>query len=388
MDRASLLARTLALTEAAFDGASLREPLTALSRALGAEEVLVYVVGAGEHWSDVQAMRAAPDVLAEYRAVAPQNPRRAVWAAAPFGVPVAFDTLVLPETLANGPLGAIMRRTGFPARHVCGVRLSPAPGVEARFSIGRNDWRGPFGTETSLAIATIAPHLVAALRARTLLAARGEARAAAGATAAQGGRADLLEDQAGLGDIEALPQPLAVAHGAPQMLNANAALRRLARRRDGLVVGHERLAAVDPAADAALARAIAELPLLRAAGKPAMRTIAVPRQHGGAPYLVQAIAIGGVAAHAGGVLLVVTDPSVHSLDAATLQRLLGLTPAEAGLATALAAGTTLAAAAERRGIGLETARTQLKSVLGKTGCAGQAELARLLARLGGTGQPR
>ncbi|WP_291298223.1 hypothetical protein [Elioraea sp.] len=374
MDRASLLARTLKLTEAAFDGASLRGPLTELSHALGAEEALVFFVGADDHWSDVQAMRAAPAVLAEYRTVAPHNPRRAVWAAAPFGVPVTFDTLVPPDSLANGPLGPIMRRTGFPARHICGVRLSPAPGIEARFSIGRNDLRGPFGGETLSAILAIAPHLVVALRARMMIA----AHMATTRTAA----ADGLGEQAGLGDIEALPQPLAVAHGAPQMLNANAALRRLARRRDGLVVGHERLAAVDPRTDAALARAIAELPLMRASGKPAMRTIAVPRRGGGAPYLVQAIAVGGVEVHARGVLLVVTDPTVGTPDAALLQRLLGLTPAEAALATELATGVTLTAAAMRRGIGIETARTQLKAVLGKAGCAGQAELARLLSRLG------
>lgn len=379
MDRASLLQKTLTLTEAAFEGASLREPLADLSRVLGAEEVLVYFIGADDHWSDVQTMRAAPDVLAEYKAVAPHNPRRAIWAAAPFDVPLAFDGLVPPETLANGPLGAIMRRTGFPARHLCGLKLSPAPGVEARFSIGRNDPRGAFGTETTSAIAAIVPHLMAALRARMAMAAQGN-RARPGTT-------DMLGEQAGLGDIEALPQPLAIAFGAPPMLNANAALRGLARRRDGLVVGHERLAAVDPRADAEIARAIAELPLVRASGKAAMRTIAVPRHGGGAPYLVQAMAIGG-AAHAGGVLLTVTDPALGTPDAALLQRMLGLTPAEAGLAAELATGVTLSAAAARRGIGLETARTQLKAVMGKAGCARQADLARLLSRLGGTGKGR
>lgn len=384
MDADALLAATLALTEAAFDGASLREPLAALSRMLGAEEALIFFVETDDHWRDVQSIRAAPDVLTEYQTVAPYNPRRAIWASAPFGVPVAFDTLMSHETLANGPLGGIMRRTGFPARHLCGIRLRPAPGIEARFSIGRNDRRGAFGAETTRAITAIAPALVTVLMARMLLAMPDEGARAPWSTGADG----LLGEQDGLGDIEAVPQPLGITHGAPQVLNANAALRRLARRRDGLVVGHQRLAAVEPHADAALARAIAELPLIRASGKPATRCIAVPRRSGGAAYLVQAIAIGGAAAHAGGVLLVVTDPTRGTPDAAMLQRLLALTPAEAGLAAKLATGVTLAAAATRRGIGLETVRTQLKSVLAKTDCDGQADLARLLARLGDAGQPR
>jgi DNA-binding CsgD family transcriptional regulator/PAS domain-containing protein len=58
-------------------------------------------------------------------------------------------------------------------------------------------------------------------------------------------------------------------------------------------------------------------------------------------------------------------------------RLLGVTPAEAALVATLAAGGTLEAHAQRRGISLGTVRIQLKQVLAKTGTHRQAELVRL-----------
>ena len=75
----------------------------------------------------------------------------------------------------------------------------------------------------------------------------------------------------------------------------------------------------------------------------------------------------------------VSDPEVRQeTPAALLQRLYGLTPAEARLAEAMAGGGPLKAAAERLGIGRETARSQLKQVYAKTGTHRQAELVRLL----------
>ncbi len=55
--------------------------------------------------------------------------------------------------------------------------------------------------------------------------------------------------------------------------------------------------------------------------------------------------------------------------------------AEARLAVPLSRGEGLVAAAERLGIGRETACTQLRAILAKTGTSRQAELAALLARL-------
>jgi DNA-binding CsgD family transcriptional regulator len=63
----------------------------------------------------------------------------------------------------------------------------------------------------------------------------------------------------------------------------------------------------------------------------------------------------------------------------SLHALFGLTPAEADLANALVAGESLAEYCQRRRISVNTGKTQLKAVLGKTGTRRQAQLVRVLA---------
>jgi DNA-binding CsgD family transcriptional regulator len=63
--------------------------------------------------------------------------------------------------------------------------------------------------------------------------------------------------------------------------------------------------------------------------------------------------------------------------------LYGLTAAEAELALLLADGLALAQAAEARSVKISTARSQLLSVLRKTGARGQSDLMRILAALPG-----
>ena len=65
----------------------------------------------------------------------------------------------------------------------------------------------------------------------------------------------------------------------------------------------------------------------------------------------------------------------------TLQKLFGLTLAEARLATRTAAGETLAEIAEETGVSMSTARSQLASVFVKTRTRRQGELVALLARV-------
>jgi DNA-binding CsgD family transcriptional regulator len=64
-----------------------------------------------------------------------------------------------------------------------------------------------------------------------------------------------------------------------------------------------------------------------------------------------------------------------------LQRLFGLSPAEARIASGLAAQQTIAAMADGYCVSRETVRSQVKTVLGKTGTKRQLDLAVLLAGL-------
>jgi DNA-binding CsgD family transcriptional regulator len=64
-----------------------------------------------------------------------------------------------------------------------------------------------------------------------------------------------------------------------------------------------------------------------------------------------------------------------------LSRLFGLTPTESWVTNWLVAGRTIDEYAQRRGVSLETARSQLKTILSKTGMSRQAQLVAALLRL-------
>jgi DNA-binding CsgD family transcriptional regulator len=84
----------------------------------------------------------------------------------------------------------------------------------------------------------------------------------------------------------------------------------------------------------------------------------------------------------GRVLVVLrSEAAAPALDAATLWRLFKLTPAEARLALAIAAGHSLGQIGREHHVSENTLRTQLVSILRKTDTANQRELVRMLSLL-------
>ncbi|TFW29077.1 helix-turn-helix transcriptional regulator [Duganella callida] len=80
-----------------------------------------------------------------------------------------------------------------------------------------------------------------------------------------------------------------------------------------------------------------------------------------------------------GALLFLFDPeATPALRAELVQRLFGLSDAEAELAVAICSGQTLEEASNRRGTTISTARSQLRSIFGKTGTNRQADLVSML----------
>jgi DNA-binding CsgD family transcriptional regulator len=73
-----------------------------------------------------------------------------------------------------------------------------------------------------------------------------------------------------------------------------------------------------------------------------------------------------------------SEAAAPTFDPATLWRLFKLTPAEARLALAIAAGRSLAQIGGEHQVSENTLRTQLASILRKTGTANQRELVRIL----------
>lgn len=81
------------------------------------------------------------------------------------------------------------------------------------------------------------------------------------------------------------------------------------------------------------------------------------------------------------LLLTLLPSQRGSVADTTLLRDLALTPAETGIALALAEGLTLTEISEARRVSIHTVRNQVKSALAKTGSRRQSDLVRLVERL-------
>ena len=80
-------------------------------------------------------------------------------------------------------------------------------------------------------------------------------------------------------------------------------------------------------------------------------------------------------------IVYIRDPESEGLPATdALIAMFGLTPAEARLAQAIAAGTSLKDYAEVAGVSINTVRTHLAHIFTKTDTRRQSDLIRLLAR--------
>lgn len=81
------------------------------------------------------------------------------------------------------------------------------------------------------------------------------------------------------------------------------------------------------------------------------------------------------------VLILIDLDEAPQIHPQALERIFGLTPAEAKLAVHLSRGATTMEAASLQGISIATARSQLAAVFAKTRTTRQADLVRLLGRL-------
>jgi DNA-binding CsgD family transcriptional regulator len=94
--------------------------------------------------------------------------------------------------------------------------------------------------------------------------------------------------------------------------------------------------------------------------------------------LTSATAAGLQAGHAGALLALTDLTRARQVEPQLLQELLGLSPAEARLVAALAAGESLNDIVARTGVTQNTVRSQIKSVFSKLDVSSQVELIRIL----------
>ncbi|MBX9778589.1 MAG: helix-turn-helix transcriptional regulator [Xanthobacteraceae bacterium] len=177
--------------------------------------------------------------------------------------------------------------------------------------------------------------------------------------------------------------PIALLGRDGAVIHMNARFERLVG--DGLCMRAGRLGSWQPDADQALATAIGNAVRVEVASRSRATTV-LPRRNGLRPLVAEVVSLvgpwnDGLKAIAAIVTLTDLESVGSSPSQALLEQAFGLTPAEARLASQIAAGKTLADIAADEGNARETLRSRLKSVFHKTGTGRQAELTLLLSRL-------
>jgi DNA-binding CsgD family transcriptional regulator len=169
---------------------------------------------------------------------------------------------------------------------------------------------------------------------------------------------------------------------------SNAAAVTLLKSRDGLILeksGH--LAASNHESAAQLGRTVREAirgrggaaQLRRPSGSPSLAVIAIPLSRRSVARSLDPFAMSG----APRAMLLIVDPIAgNNVSKQRLRQLFRLTDAEASVVIQIATGDGLPAVSESLGVALTTARTHAYRAFDKMEVKGQAELARLVERLG------
>lgn len=253
----------------------------------------------------------------------------------------------------------LFRAIGDDTGRCLGVNIAAGP-ARLTVAVHRPHGDAPFGAREAARLDALWPHVARVMRLR----------------------ACLKEERAGR---RAAERDLDASGGATMVLDRSMRVRRLSAAakavldaRDGLALVNGALSATDRAAAEALRAGVAatvdRAPLRRSA-------YLCARPSGRAAYRLLLLPAGPKGED--GALLQVDDPTGGDpgLRRLWVSQAYGLTAAETELADRLLNGLSLKESAEDRGIGLETARTQLSALFAKTGTRRQAELLTLLGKL-------
>ena len=179
--------------------------------------------------------------------------------------------------------------------------------------------------------------------------------------------------------LDAIGLPAAVVGREGRLLTVDTRLEAMIP--DVFYERRHRLAATNKKADALLSRSLLLLDARDDAG--AVRSIALPGDDGRAPAILHVVPLRRSAhdlfSGAHGIVVVTPVVARDAPDMAMLQGLFDLTPAEARVARGIVQGQTIDGIAVEFGSSRETVRTQVKSVLNKTGLKRNIDLAAMLA---------
>lgn len=193
-----------------------------------------------------------------------------------------------------------------------------------------------------------------------------------------------LAEQAAVRALEDSATGFVFLDGRGTVLRTNPRAERILSTGDGLTTRDGRLHALLSADDRALQAAIGRTAATAiGSGLLPGTTVSAGRGPGRLPYVVALLPVSAdgtiFSRHGAAVVALISDPTWSpTVSSLRLQRTFGWTPAEAAVASALLEGARVREIAERRGVGTETVRTQLKSVFRKAGVSSQSELVRML----------
>jgi len=191
--------------------------------------------------------------------------------------------------------------------------------------------------------------------------------------------------------LDQLAAAVIVTDGNGRVIEINRAAERILQRDDGLTVRNGKVAALHILDSARLEALIAAATAEQKTGA-AIGRMRIRRHDGHPPYMLTVAPLSADLAvyERPLAMIVLADPDEHTPSERELAEFFGLSPAESRLAVALLAGKRLGEIASDFGVQITTLRTQLSSILQKTGVTRQVDLIRLLSSvsviLGGTAE--
>ena len=225
----------------------------------------------------------------------------------------------------------------------------------------------PFATPERLhVVSALVPHLQQALRAQNQI---------AGSTRWAQNLCDVINTST---------DGMIIVESDGRVLYANTVADTILTGGDGITVHNNHVHALHPPTNNALARCVASAAASDEEAVPRGDVLRCPRTSGARAYLLHILPLNTErkGASPGRALIAVIDTERQTRpDKAVLQRLYGLTCAEANVALEMLTGQGLPAVADKMFLSVTTVRTHLQRVYDKTDTHRQAELVRLLVSL-------
>ena len=247
--------------------------------------------------------------------------------------------------------------------YILGADLRETGKFDARFRVTRRKRQGDFSVADKEFCQSLVPHIRAAIRLAAELE-RGRTDRAVYAEA-----------------MDQLTMATIVLDEAGKILHTSKLADFVLGQRDGLSVWNRELVLADNATHAKFKEAVARALRARRKGEPTLPEILRVRRPSGRPDIGMVIRPSrpNLPGQKGPMTSSVTvflsvDGERKSLSADVIQKLFGLTRAEAEVTWRLAVGKTLAETSAELHISENTARTHLRSVFSKTGFTRQAQL--------------